>query len=372
MGKPEPQPVGRAIVRYPRFFYIYRSESGVAELKCKIMKKCTNCGIELDDKAMFCMECGTKQLPQTAKCVECGAELPSGAKFCQECGAKQGKQKIFCSNCGVELEAGAKFCAECGFSVNSKVTPTISLSSTPTQSEEEIPNCEKEQIIKASRELLRQYRGKVFEYPKDEADKYREICNLINGLTYVEYKEKEQELLKLAKNITTWKNLNTAEDRDSDFNIKYALIGEDTLFIKGEGSLIEDYCDEDSYLEDRLDKIKNVVFLPGLKDISDLGWENVETIVISEGIKEMDSYMFSDLEHLKYVNLPDSIKLTGDGPCREFQNSGIKYIFLPPKFNELSSEMFKNCRDLEVVFVPEGCNLHLDYSNFEGCKKLRI
>lgn len=49
-------------------------------------KKCKNCGTMLDDDALFCSECGTKQDPAEKKCKNCGTVLPAGAKFCMNCG----------------------------------------------------------------------------------------------------------------------------------------------------------------------------------------------------------------------------------------------------------------------------------------------
>lgn len=49
------------------------------------MKKCNNCGQQLEDTAKFCPECGTK-LEIKRFCMECGAELNPTAKFCMECG----------------------------------------------------------------------------------------------------------------------------------------------------------------------------------------------------------------------------------------------------------------------------------------------
>lgn len=49
-------------------------------------KKCTNCGTILDDDALFCSECGTRQEPADKKCKNCGAVMPAGAKFCMNCG----------------------------------------------------------------------------------------------------------------------------------------------------------------------------------------------------------------------------------------------------------------------------------------------
>lgn len=77
------------------------------------MRKCISCGAELDDNAMFCAECGTKQ-EKKQFCSSCGAEIKQGAKFCSSCGAKLSIEKIVCINCGAELKPGMKFCVECG------------------------------------------------------------------------------------------------------------------------------------------------------------------------------------------------------------------------------------------------------------------
>ena len=50
------------------------------------MKKCINCGVELEDNALFCGECGTKQPDEAKTCSNCGAELFETAKFCSQCG----------------------------------------------------------------------------------------------------------------------------------------------------------------------------------------------------------------------------------------------------------------------------------------------
>ena len=53
-------------------------------------KQCTNCGTVLDDDALFCSECGTKQPQIEKKCHNCGATLKEGAKFCMICGTPVG------------------------------------------------------------------------------------------------------------------------------------------------------------------------------------------------------------------------------------------------------------------------------------------
>ena len=49
------------------------------------MTKCPNCGVNVEDGAKFCMECGTA-IPQSKECPSCHARWPLTAKFCAECG----------------------------------------------------------------------------------------------------------------------------------------------------------------------------------------------------------------------------------------------------------------------------------------------
>lgn len=54
------------------------------------MKTCNNCGIELDDVAVFCPKCG---LP-----VENNVDV-----YCSQCGHKVNKDNKFCESCGKKL-----------------------------------------------------------------------------------------------------------------------------------------------------------------------------------------------------------------------------------------------------------------------------
>lgn len=52
------------------------------------MRTCNNCGAQIDNDALFCTECGTKQEPQKKICTQCGAEIDDDSIFCAECGTK--------------------------------------------------------------------------------------------------------------------------------------------------------------------------------------------------------------------------------------------------------------------------------------------
>lgn len=51
------------------------------------MKKCPNCGAQINDDSLFCSECG-KPIPQGSICPHCGASVNNGDVFCQSCGKK--------------------------------------------------------------------------------------------------------------------------------------------------------------------------------------------------------------------------------------------------------------------------------------------
>ena len=50
-------------------------------------KKCKQCGCELADDALFCVQCGAKQDP-VVKCPKCGHMNPAANDFCTECGTR--------------------------------------------------------------------------------------------------------------------------------------------------------------------------------------------------------------------------------------------------------------------------------------------
>ncbi len=61
-------------------------------------RKCPNCGAELGDDDLFCMECGTKIEEPAAQ----SAAAPTGKK-CPNCGADLGDDDIFCMECGTKV-----------------------------------------------------------------------------------------------------------------------------------------------------------------------------------------------------------------------------------------------------------------------------
>ena len=92
--------------------------------------KCSNCGNQVPDDAVFCDRCGEKisfdgdNLNVTDNhnsislfCEKCGAEIEEGMEFCGECGTAvtlQNSNYIYCGNCGTKNPDYMQLCQNCG------------------------------------------------------------------------------------------------------------------------------------------------------------------------------------------------------------------------------------------------------------------
>ena len=94
------------------------------------MKVCENCGALLDDFALYCSECKTKQgtyqsWDRTGSSqAETGQAASGLASFDQPQEETSdhrensgGRVRAFCSSCGAKLDSNARFCAFCGMPV---------------------------------------------------------------------------------------------------------------------------------------------------------------------------------------------------------------------------------------------------------------
>lgn len=76
--------------------------------------KCSKCGTENKEAALFCKECGSKILKKDkisdseAKSGELGDMDASKKKKCSKCGTENKETALFCKKCGNELSKEKK------------------------------------------------------------------------------------------------------------------------------------------------------------------------------------------------------------------------------------------------------------------------
>ena len=58
-------------------------------------------------------------------CKNCGNEINENAVACMQCGFAKGNGEKFCANCGGEINPGAAICVKCGAAVKNVASPQI-------------------------------------------------------------------------------------------------------------------------------------------------------------------------------------------------------------------------------------------------------
>ena len=95
--------------------------------------------------------------------------------------------------------------------------------------------------------------------------------------------------------------------------------------------------------------------------------DNLESIIISDGVTEIEGSAFWDCHKLINIELPDSVTYIGNcafagcGKCEE--------IILPKGLIEISPSMFGKCYSLKKIEIPDKVTLIGD-SAFHNCSNL--
>jgi len=78
------------------------------------MKYCNHCGVQANDRATFCTECG-KPLPEKAISQTVGSPEVK-TKYCRSCGAQVNAKAVVCVNCGSSLSGAVSPQTTSGYS----------------------------------------------------------------------------------------------------------------------------------------------------------------------------------------------------------------------------------------------------------------
>jgi hypothetical protein len=115
--------------------------------------------------------------------------------------------------------------------------------------------------------------------------------------------------------------------------------------------------------------------------------DQIEHVVLPEGLEEIPAYAFSECSQLRSVEIPSSVRVIVDGA---FENSGLHNVSLPNNVQlgravfcgtpltevvipngveDIPPKCFKDCKQLETVHLPEGLN-RLGSGAFIRCESL--
>lgn len=95
--------------------------------------------------------------------------------------------------------------------------------------------------------------------------------------------------------------------------------------------------------------------------------EDIKSIVICDGITELDWGVFSQLPNLESVKIAGSVKLIGGNSF--FKCPKLSSIELSVGIEELGWGVFNDCTSLKSISIPDGVK-KLDYFVFDGCTAL--
>jgi len=114
------------------------------------------------------------------------------------------------------------------------------------------------------------------------------------------------------------------------------------------------------------------------QDINEASWFNgctkLESVHLPSTLTTIPCWCFKNCTNLEYIQLKEGVITIARGA---FMNSGLKRISIPRSllhlgddcFPNMAGEVFKNCRHLKSVDLPEGLSC-IACKTFKGCCRL--
>ncbi|WP_416755870.1 leucine-rich repeat protein [Mycoplasma aquilae ATCC BAA-1896] len=223
-----------------------------------------------------------------------------------------------------------------------------------------------------------------------KAEAIKTDIKYINDSTDHKEFDKELEASKKLLNKTDGenKNLNETNEQIKTLNEKYnALNGKDFEIFKGDpndGILAKwkGPINKPANIDNRVKVIGKDVFteLQSLREVS-----------LPDSVEEIKPSALANMRNLTTISIPDSVTKIGEGAFyndtalesiklssnitkisnQMFRNAfSLKEIVIPDKVTEIEDQAFQDCASLEKVTIPESVT-KIGLSAFNGCKNLK-
>jgi hypothetical protein len=119
--------------------------------------------------------------------------------------------------------------------------------------------------------------------------------------------------------------------------------------------------------------LKNVIFsgtnLSVIGQTCFSGCSNLETVTILSPLKEIKRYAFYNCTSLQSIIFPSTITTLGVGLCENCFSLSSAVFQEPANITILPENIFKNCRQLQDIVIPEGVTV-ISSNSFFGCSNL--
>lgn len=166
-------------------------------------------------------------------------------------------------------------------------------------------------------------------------------------------------------NILSEEQANGTLDGDIQWTLESGI-----LEITGEGVLD---CDNAPW-EDSIEEIQEIVIGEGIIEIGDSAfsrYENLQVVTLPEGLETIGSYAFRDCEKLGNIDFPDSVTAIETGAF--YACTSLTEVDLPVLLESLGRAAFYGCTGITRVWVPKSLKSigsSMSPATFENCDTL--
>ncbi len=93
------------------------------------------------------------------------------------------------------------------------------------------------------------------------------------------------------------------------------------------------------------------------------------TVILPDGLEEIDYALFSGCSKLKAVKIPDSVTKYTENKAMFTSCSSLEFVQLSKNVNTIPGSMFENCTSLKAISIPEGVTI-MGNKSLRNCTSL--